>query len=296
MQLLTSYLLLLFLAVLGEKGYSQHTIVDDTLRLKRGIYKSFEEFKYNRPSRGLSYPLLLVIEKCGKDLKEEQISYRLVDEARTFSKSENVWGFCDGRYVFVLKQNRALVNGTVLLPLDSVNLNQVVFTKLRFIDRYCYFETPEKVISYNRETKDTAHLCIVQRVKLDINSGKLFICKAEETADSVKRYAQQQRSEIAKYEKIKEEMSRYIKKEVPELGLKTAKNNGTSENDLQALIRELLTGLANLRSYNAVDYVYGRTCLYFENCGTASDYVSVAQKLLEIKQTDSWLSQQQFIN
>ena len=39
--------------IIVQAAYAQNLIVDDSLNLKRGIYKTYKEFKFNSPSVSL---------------------------------------------------------------------------------------------------------------------------------------------------------------------------------------------------------------------------------------------------
>ena len=50
------FLLFIFVFV-GLRSYSQPLIFDDAVILQRGIYKDFEEFKFNKPSIPLTFTI-----------------------------------------------------------------------------------------------------------------------------------------------------------------------------------------------------------------------------------------------
>jgi len=103
---------------------SQKLIVEDGLELGRGIYKTYDEFKYNSPSVPLDFEIIKVDTGNIYHLKinREKISFIGV-----------IWGFCDGKNIYINRDFN--MSGKRVFKPDSQ------FNKIIYIGRYCYFLT-----------------------------------------------------------------------------------------------------------------------------------------------------------
>ena len=83
------------------KAQTSPYLLSDTLGLKRGIYKNFEEFKYNKPSERAPFD---IVEKSRTYNFKSHTQYQLEfvnkkDEDRIIL--DDVWGFCDGYNIYI---------------------------------------------------------------------------------------------------------------------------------------------------------------------------------------------------
>jgi hypothetical protein len=123
--------------IIMQKAYSQSLILDDSLNLKKGIYKTYKEFKFNSPSISLD---------C--DIQAELIVYTNLLQSATYTNRDTfytlkiekekaneigpVWGFCDGKNVYVNRETSISSGKVIFKPYSK-------FYKILFTGRYCYF-------------------------------------------------------------------------------------------------------------------------------------------------------------
>ena len=116
--------------LVSVRGLSQTVIIDDNIVFKKGLYRDFDEFKFNNPSLPLNYAVDTV-EYANVDLLNNPIShkvYRLKIDSKEAKTLGSLFGFCDGRYVYINEYNK-----NVTEKLD--------FEQLQFIGLFSYFET-----------------------------------------------------------------------------------------------------------------------------------------------------------
>lgn len=116
-------LLAVAFAVLFYSGFSQELIFNSTP--KKGIYKNFYEFKYNRPSIELEY---IIIAKPIQTMHELDTFYQLNAEKKDTTLPRDIFGFCDGSDIY-LNLNR------------GAHIYRSIFSKLEFIGRFCVFRS-----------------------------------------------------------------------------------------------------------------------------------------------------------
>lgn len=97
---------------------------------QKGIYRTYEEFKYNKPS----IPFEHSTERNHETItlfEEEFISYKMlfVDETRPCPKKTPIWGFCDGKNIFIARY-----------PFFR---DRNVYDKLIYVGRYVYYQSTE---------------------------------------------------------------------------------------------------------------------------------------------------------
>lgn len=93
---------LLFLAKRESYG-QQSLIIDDSLVLKKGLYASFEDFKFNNPSNDtIRFTVNEESQPVGGILERIYIPvYEIVlANEESLTRKDKIWGFCDGRYVY----------------------------------------------------------------------------------------------------------------------------------------------------------------------------------------------------
>jgi len=122
---------LLFLGLSIFVGlYGQQLITDDSIILKRGFYKDFYEFKYNKPSVALppNYPVIVCEQKYGGAKSNAiHLCYMISIDKEQAKSLKNIYGFCDGKDIYIFN-NRSLTN------------TEIVFEQLVFKGRYCIFQ------------------------------------------------------------------------------------------------------------------------------------------------------------
>jgi hypothetical protein len=123
--------------------------------LRAGIYRSFEELKYNNPSVEFTYGITA---KSRKVNQEQLDFYRMDIDKRKARDVGKVIGFSDGKDLYI--------NG------NSPSLRPAVeFVKAEILDRYYYFQDIETIIIPSGTTVVTAPR-LVQKI-MDMNTGKI---------------------------------------------------------------------------------------------------------------------------
>ncbi|RDC63797.1 hypothetical protein [Adhaeribacter pallidiroseus] len=156
-------ILLLFIAsFFFLKSDKQEYIVDKEVVLKPGFYRDFQEFKTNSPSVAFNNsPLTTVTKGYGfLNATGEVVYYRVSMEKSLARKIGNVYGFCDGKSIY-------------LNPEISVFRPNMKFSKLDYLGRYCYFEDLmyKSVPTGNGMASNT----YLAEKALDINTGEITI-------------------------------------------------------------------------------------------------------------------------
>lgn len=143
-------------------GYGQEVISGNS-KLKAGIYRSFEEFKYNNPSLEFDYNIRTKERGYGFLNSEGWVQFYKIDMERKETRTiGSVFGFCDGRNVYINEDNPDLQKNTE-------------FAKVEFYGEFCYFEG----VSYSYMTTGagmgaTATTSRTEKI-LSINTGKVTI-------------------------------------------------------------------------------------------------------------------------
>ena len=99
---LKKILLLAFHLCAMVTGMAQNdsVIINKNSYLKKGFYKTYEEYLHNAPSVTPSFESTWLITKNGTDTVVTGAKYRLADG----TKITGAWGFCDGKAVFISKR------------------------------------------------------------------------------------------------------------------------------------------------------------------------------------------------
>jgi hypothetical protein len=118
------FTLLLCSAFIMQFANSQKLIIDDGVPLKKGIYKTFDEFKNNSPSFSLDFEIVSA---------DTGVLYRLKIDKEKTDLLGVVWGFCDGKNSYInLDYNMS--KKRIFRPVSE-------FSKITYLGRYCYFRT-----------------------------------------------------------------------------------------------------------------------------------------------------------
>jgi len=151
------FFLFSILFIIAWTTQSQCLIVNES-KYKAGIYKSFEEFKYNNPSIEYNYDIISSVRRSGMLSSSSSTStYRIAITKEIGKSIGRVFGFCDGENVYINFANPNLGPKTD-------------FFKIECFGRYCYFK---EVNNYSSGPYNTSSIAIVENV-IDINSGKVI--------------------------------------------------------------------------------------------------------------------------
>jgi hypothetical protein len=163
--------------------------------LKPGIYRSFEELKYNNPSVEFSYR----ITSRSRKINQDQVNFYSIDiDKRKAKEAGKVIGFSDGKEVYISRNSQSLRPGTE-------------FVKAEILDRYYYFQDIETIIVPSGTTVVSVPK-LVQKI-MDMNTGKITTLNIQNLkelmADNPGLIAGFDR-ETQKNRKLKEYLIRYL--------------------------------------------------------------------------------------
>ena len=150
--------ILYFIVLIGVtfSSKSQSLIIDATV-YKKGIYRTFEEFKYNTPSIEFKYKTITKERGYGFMNTGGQVTYYLIDIDRKLGKTiGKVFGFCDGKNIYI---NQYLQK---LSP-------KRYFIKIDYLGKYCYYEDISCTTTPNGGSG-----CSLSKRIMDINTGEII--------------------------------------------------------------------------------------------------------------------------
>ncbi len=122
--------------------------------LKAGIYRNFEEFKYNNPAVDFNFQISKKLRKYGDVRSRGKITYyRIKIDPAMGNSIGKVFGFCDGTDIYINDRNPRLDSRTEFIRIENYG-------------RYCYFEdrtpttvfigmVPATIYSLERKILDT---------------------------------------------------------------------------------------------------------------------------------------------
>jgi antitoxin component YwqK of YwqJK toxin-antitoxin module len=119
---------LFFLVVLFglNNVFAQELIVDSGVVLKKGVYRTFDEFKYNSPSLDFPSGIDTVSLKYGFIGNRDRLTYYDIGRNIGELKANQMFGFCDGESVY--------------FNVDYSKYSKMNFVKVGYLGRYCYFK------------------------------------------------------------------------------------------------------------------------------------------------------------
>jgi hypothetical protein len=138
---------------------SQNLIINDTV-YKAGIYRTFEEFKYNNPSIDFNYGITTKNRGYGFLNAAGQVTYYRIMINKKLGKSiGNVFGFCDGKNVYINES----------LPRLSPKTG---FMRIEYFGKYCYYEDRFCTTVYTGN--GTTQSCELDEKLININTGEVI--------------------------------------------------------------------------------------------------------------------------
>jgi hypothetical protein len=142
--------------IFSSSTYSQNIIFEDTLNLKKGVYRTFDEFKFNDPSLNFDFNAIPIPKtKSHKRYKINLSNYH----PKNF---ETIFGFCDGQNVYLCDYHSLLSEDTE-------------FDKIQYLGIYSIFYEHRIVIKNG--PSNSQHMYIDDEFilsVLDIKSGDKF--------------------------------------------------------------------------------------------------------------------------
>ena len=185
--------------------HGQRIITSDTI-YKAGIYRTFQEFKYNNPSIGLNYKTSTNSTGYGFLNAGGRVTfYQIVIDRKTGKSIGNVFGFCDGKNIYINENN------PVLGP-------KAEFSKIEYLGKYCYFESLYSQAFYNGVSSSTS--ASLDEKIIYINTGEVISLsknKIQEIIADDKELSDMFNNESQKNKKFKEYIIKYLERK--------AKNN-----------------------------------------------------------------------
>jgi hypothetical protein len=157
------FFILIHLFAFSFSVYSQTLIFEDSTGLKRGIYKNFSEFKFNRPSINYEFTIEEGVQNYGpkRDSLGHKVYYLVLSEPSL--NNDSVWGFCDGKNIYI--------NNVYFFKPKSR------FDKIEYMGRYCYFTRWFATNSYSRTRRDLMRGSTFPHIKkmlININTGRSY--------------------------------------------------------------------------------------------------------------------------
>jgi hypothetical protein len=180
--------------------HGQGLITSDTI-YKAGIYRTFQEFKYNNPSIGLNYKTSTISSGYGFLNAGGRVTFYRIDIDRKKGKSiGNVFGFCDGKNICINESN------PILGP-------KTEFSKIEYLGKYCYFESLYSKPVYNGVSSSTS--ASLDEKIIDINSGEVISLsknKIQELIADDKELLDKFNNDSQKNKKLKEYIIKYLER------------------------------------------------------------------------------------
>ena len=128
--------------------------------LKAGIYRNFEEFRYNSPSVEFNCQVSRKMRKYGDLRSSGRISYYSLNIERDMGRSiGKVFGFCDGTNVFINENNPGLGPKTEFVQMENLG-------------RYCYFEDRKPTTIFIGTVPSTIYY--IERKIMDTDTGEII--------------------------------------------------------------------------------------------------------------------------
>jgi hypothetical protein len=136
----------------------QNSIITDTI-YKVGIYKNFEEFKNNNPSVEFDYDVDSIARGYGFLRMAGKVTfYRLIINKEQGKSIGKVFGFCDGKNVYINEFAHQLTPNSE-------------FSKLEYIGNYCYFQD---ILCTSLLNGSNTNSCYFNSKLLEIQTGKII--------------------------------------------------------------------------------------------------------------------------
>lgn len=130
-----------------DQNYKRHlnltehekSLIINADTLKKGIYLSFNEFKYNNPSLPFDYDISSTEKKYEEAFSgHKELTFYKIFINKTKSKSiGKIFGFCDGNNIYLHPQYEKY--GSADKGFAKFDLN-TLFSKIEYLGRYCFFE------------------------------------------------------------------------------------------------------------------------------------------------------------
>lgn len=174
--------------------YLQNKIAFDA-----GIYKTFEEFKYNNPSVKLNFDIVSKTQKIGLGKGAEEVTYYRLDFSRNKARNiGEIFGFSDGKNLYINS-----LGGKTGYGKD--------FVKVKMFSKYGYFESigQSTIVAGSVVTTST----FVEYKLIDMNTGEIITLnnkKLREVMADDKKLLEAFDNEPRKQTKLREYILKYL--------------------------------------------------------------------------------------
>lgn len=201
MTTMKSILFLLTLIAMTTIIEGQPLIISDTT-YKAGIYRTFKEFQNNNPSIDFSY-VISTKNRGYRFLNESaQVTYsRIVIDKKSGKSIGKVFGFCDGKNVYI---NESLPR---LGP-------KTEFSKIECFGNYCYFEDIIRKTIYAGTVVTSS--CSLDEKIININTGEIIHLSKKTLRELIgddSELPDEFDNESQKNKKLKEYFIKYMEKQ-----------------------------------------------------------------------------------
>lgn len=175
--------------------------LQNKIAFEPGLYKTFDEFKYNNPSVKLNFDITTKTQQVGMGKNAEQVTNYRLDFSRKKAKSiGEVFGFSDGKYIYI-----NTLGGKTGFGKD--------FVKVLVYNRYGYFESigHSTIAAGTVVTTST----FVEHKIIDMNTGEIILLnnkRMREILADDSELLNAFENESKKQTKYKEYMMKYLEK------------------------------------------------------------------------------------
>jgi hypothetical protein len=169
--------------------------------LKTGIYKNFEEFKHNKPTVAFNYQISSKFRKRGSTGSEKIPFYRINIRRGQGRSIGRVFGFCDGKNIFINENNPRLGP-------------RIEFVQLENLGRYYYFENIRATTIFVGTVPVTTY-DPVSKI-MDANTGEIIVLKQKTLEDIIANESDllaEFQNDPKKRKKLKEYLIKYLEKQ-----------------------------------------------------------------------------------
>ena len=184
--------------------FAQPAILEKGIKPKKGIYRSFQEFRNNSPSITINCQIQKTTKGHGFFNATLHETFKLMlKDPKALTKKDSVWGFSDGDSVYVSN--------------NKVYKKRSYYDKLIYLGTYCIFETVET------NFYPTMHMMpmagggmmpmgggssnrVLSTIVIDIRNGEMF----DLTKSSLRETIQSDKELLAEFEDQKKKRSKLV--------------------------------------------------------------------------------------
>jgi hypothetical protein len=123
-------LILIILFFSFSNAFAQYPILNDSIK-KPGIYRTFEEFRNNQPSIVMNFKIASEEVKYGSiGFRKALMTYGLDFSAKMSQNIGLIYGFCDGKDIFIVSKTPTLSHYTSFFKIE--HLGQICVFKYTY--------------------------------------------------------------------------------------------------------------------------------------------------------------------